>query len=29
MEFVTGYDIVVHGVTPFQLDVKDPKIENI
>lgn len=26
-EFVTGCDIVAHGVTPFQLDVKDPKIE--
>jgi len=26
-KFVTGCDIVAHGVTPFQLDVKDPKIE--
>jgi len=26
-EFVTGCDTVVHGVTPFQLDEKDPKIE--
>lgn len=26
-EFVKGCDIVVHGGTPFQLDVKDPKTE--
>ncbi|MGB5821074.1 MAG: NAD-dependent epimerase/dehydratase family protein [Saonia sp.] len=26
-EFVTGCDIVVHGGTPFQLDVQDPKKE--
>ena len=26
-EFIKGCDIVVHGGTPFQLDVKDPKTE--
>lgn len=26
-QFVDGCDIVVHGGTPFQLDVKDPKTE--
>lgn len=26
-EFVNGCDIVVHGGTPFQLDVQDPKTE--
>lgn len=26
-EFVHGCDIVIHGGTPFQLDVKDPKTE--
>ncbi|WP_136480901.1 NAD-dependent epimerase/dehydratase family protein [Cognatitamlana onchidii] len=26
-EFVKGCDIVVHGGTPFQLDVQDPKLE--
>lgn len=26
-EFVSGCDIVVHGGTPFQLDVQDPKTE--
>jgi len=27
MEFTKGCEIVVHGGTPFQLDVKDPKTE--
>ena len=26
-EFIKGCDIVIHGGTPFQLDVKDPKTE--
>jgi hypothetical protein len=26
-EFINGCDIVIHGGTPFQLDVKDPKKE--
>jgi hypothetical protein len=25
--FVNGCDIVIHGGTPFQLDIKDPKTE--
>jgi dihydroflavonol-4-reductase len=26
-EFITGCELVIHGGTPFQLDVKDPKSE--
>ena len=26
-EFIKGCDMVIHGGTPFQLDVKDPKTE--